>query len=288
MPLRRTIGKWLLPSTAVALLLLAAGHAIRSQLPEPILPPPVTPSTNPFGNVVAGAGFVEPSTEASTVSIISVGSQLSGVITKVAVHIDQEVNEGDLLFQLDKRATNAQLKIRQAMLAAAEAQLAKLEKQPRPEEVPPLEAQLRASTASLATAIDIRNRDRKLVATKSITDEELFASEQTAATAQAQLELAQANLALLKAGAWQPDKDIARTAVDEAQAQLDETRTTLELLEVRAPVTGTILQVNVRSGEFVSASPTQSLVVMGNLKPYHVRVSIDEEDIPRLKLDAPG
>jgi hypothetical protein len=32
----------------------------------------------------------------------------------------------------------------------------------------------------------------------------------------------------------------------------------------------------------------QSLLVMGNLKPYHVRVSIDEEDIPRLKLNAPA
>ena len=27
---------------------------------------------------------------------------------------------------------------------------------------------------------------------------------------------------------------------------------------------------------------------MGNLDPYHVRVSIDEEDIPRLKLNAPA
>jgi multidrug resistance efflux pump len=69
---------------------------------------------------------------------------------------------------------------------------------------------------------------------------------------------------------------------------LQQTLTTLNLLEVRAPVSGTVLQVNIRPGEFVSSSATQSLIVMGNLSSYHVRVSIDEEDIPRLKLNAPA
>ncbi len=37
----------------------------------------------------------------------------------------------------------------------------------------------------------------------------------------------------------------------------------------------------------MSASAAQMLIVMGNLHPYHVRVSLDEEDIRRLKLTAP-
>jgi multidrug resistance efflux pump len=81
---------------------------------------------------------------------------------------------------------------------------------------------------------------------------------------------------------------IASAAVQQAQAQVEQAMTQLALLEVRAPVAGTILQINVRPGEAVAASPGQSLVVMGNLKPYHVRVSIDEEDIPRLKLNSPA
>lgn len=81
---------------------------------------------------------------------------------------------------------------------------------------------------------------------------------------------------------------IAAAAVEQAQAQVNQANTMLGLFEIRAPVSGTILQVNVRPGEFVSSSPLQSLVIMGNLTPYHVRVSIDEEDIPRLKLNAPA
>jgi HlyD family secretion protein len=283
-----TVRKLVLPVIAMSCLALAVAHALYSQRATPVLPPPVIPATNPFGPVVAGSGFVEPSTESSTQATIAVGSQLSGVVAKVAVHIEQAVQAGDLLFELDKRQTEAELKIRRAAVVAAEAQLSKLEKQPRPEEVPPLEAQVRANEAAVRTQLDVRNRDRKLVTSAVVTQEEMVAAEQSAQSSEAQLDASRANLALLKAGAWQPDKVIAAAAVQQAQAQVDQMLTQLELLEVRAPVAGTILQINVRPGESVAASPGQTLVVMGNLAPYHVRVSIDEEDIPRLKMNAPA
>jgi multidrug resistance efflux pump len=280
--------KLLLPLIALGLLALAVAHAVISQREEPIQSPPVTPATNPFGDTVAGIGFVEPSTESSTQSTIAVGSQLAGVIAKVDVHIDQAVKAGDLLFALDKRQAEAELKIRQAALTAAQAQLVRLEKQPRAEEVPPREAQVKVDEANLREQIDVRDRDRKLVGTNAVTKEEMVAREQAVQAAQAQLEVSRANLALLKAGAWQPDKVIAAASVEQAQAQVAQAQTQLDLLEVQAPVSGTVLQINVRPGESIAASPGQSLIVMGNLDPLHVRVSVDEEDIPRLKMNVPA
>jgi hypothetical protein len=46
-------------------------------------------------------------------------------------------------------------------------------------------------------------------------------------------------------------------------------------------VDGQVLQVNVRPGEFVGAPPSQPLVVLGSVDRLHVRVDIDEHDIPR-------
>jgi multidrug resistance efflux pump len=206
----------------------------------------------------------------------------------VDVHIDQAVKAGDLLFALDKRQAEAELKIRQAALTAAQAQLVRLEKQPRAEEVPPREAQVKVDEANLREQIDVRDRDRKLVGTNAVTKEEMVAREQAVQAAQAQLEVSRANLALLKAGAWQPDKVIAAASVEQAQAQVAQAQTQLDLLEVQAPVSGTVLQINVRPGESIAASPGQSLIVMGNLDPLHVRVSVDEEDIPRLKMNVPA
>ncbi|MGE5192420.1 MAG: HlyD family secretion protein, partial [Deltaproteobacteria bacterium] len=282
--------KLALPLLAAGLLIVAFAHAIYVQQPEPDPPPPVPPPVTPFGNTVAGTGMVEPSNEASTNSWIAVGSQLSGVVTNIPVHIGQTVEAGDLLFELDKRATEAELAARKAALLAAEEQLRKLNLQPRPEEVPPLEAQVEAAEAVLQQTKDQRDRDKKLFEKGGVSPEEMVRAEQAWLTARAQAALAKANLALLKAGAWEPDKAIADANVKVARAQLEQTETTLALQEIRAPVEGTILQINIRPGEFVSTmgTQTQPLILMGRLDPIHVRVNVDEEDIPRLKLNAPA
>jgi multidrug resistance efflux pump len=101
--------------------------------------------------------------------------------------------------------------------------------------------------------------------------------------ARRQLVQAKANNQLLKAGAWYPDKEIARAAVAQAEAQVAQTRTELERTIVRAPVDGEVLQVNVRLGEYVGAPPTQTLVLLGNSHKLNIRVDIDEHDIPRFR-----
>src|SRR5690348_10140511 len=191
--------KLLVPLLALGLFSFAIVHALKSQRTEPIVPPPVTPSSSPFGNTVAGTGFVEPSTESSTQATISVGSQLSGVVTQVAVHIGQIVQQGDLLFELDNRQAMAELRVHQSALSAAQAQLSKLEQQPRPEELPALDAKVKFDEANLRELTDVRDRDRKLAQSRQITSQELVAAELAVESAQAQLEVSRANLALLKA-----------------------------------------------------------------------------------------
>ena len=93
---------------------------------------------------------------------------------------------------------------------------------------------------------------------------------------------------LLKAGAWQPDVEIAKAAVGEAQAQIEEVQTEIERATVVAPTDGVILQVNVHAGERVSDRETEALVVLGDINTYHVRVDIDERDIARFQPGAPA
>lgn len=281
-------GKLFLPALAGSLLAFAVAYAVYTQQPNPEGPPPMPPPTTPFGDTVAGAGMVEPSTESSGTSNIAVGSQLAGVVTKVLVRIGQTVKAGDPLFELDKSQTEADLRVRTASLAVAKAQLHKLRLEPRPEEVPASEAQVAAAAATLREKQDVRDRNALIVGKGAVSPEDMVASEQALRTARAQLALAKANLALLKAGAWEPDKAIAAANAELARAQVEQAKTTLALLEVRAPVDGTVLQVNVRPGEYVSTFGGQSLILMGSLLPLHVRVNVDEEDIPRLKLDAPA
>ena len=282
------IRKVMLPVVAGGMLMFAVAHAVLIQREEPETPPPMPPPTTPFGNTVAGAGMIEPSTEASGTGMVAVGSQLAGVVTRVAVRIGQPVKAGELLFELDNRQTEAELRVRQRALAIAEEQLRKLKAQPRPEEVPVTRAQVDVAEANLKLMQDQYERARRLIDRGGIAQEELVTREQAYQLARAQLAQARASLALVEAGAWQLDMAIAAANVEQARAQVDQVKTTLAILQVRAPADGTILQVNVRPGEYVSTMGGQSLVMMGNLSPMHVRVNVDEEDIPRLRLGAPA
>jgi len=106
--------------------------------------------------------------------------------------------------------------------------------------------------------------------------------------ARAALAQAQANLALQKAGAWEPDKVIARANIALAKAQIEQTKTDLDRVLVRAPVDGKVLQVNVRPGEYLGTPPSQALIVLGSIANLHVRVDIDEHDIPRFRESLPA
>ena len=98
-----------------------------------------------------------------------------------------------------------------------------------------------------------------------------------------QREQATADLQLLTAGAWEPDKAIARAAIQQAESQVLQTQVEIERALVRAPASGRVLQVNVRPGEYVGTTPGQALIVLGDTGSLRVRVNIDEADIPRVR-----
>jgi len=57
----------------------------------------------------------------------------------------------------------------------------------------------------------------------------------------------------------------------------------LSRLTVRAPRVGTILQVNIRPGEYASATPKDAAMILGDLDHLQVRADVDEQNAPRLQ-----
>lgn len=247
--------------------------------PAPMAPPP----ESPFATTVAGAGIVEAETEN-----IAIGSPTPGVVTKVLVKVDQRVKAGDELFELDDRMLQAELRSRQAMLAAAQAEVTRMENEPRPEQLRMAEAQLTEAQANQINQRDQLTRGKELFNRKVETAENLVARQQALHVADAQVAKAQAEYEMRKNGAWKFDLDVARAAVTQAEAQVEQIKTELDRLTIRALVAGRVLQVNVRPGEFVGAPPGQALIVLGNIDQMHVRVDIDEHDIPRFVPGADG
>lgn len=265
-----------LPLVAGLAVLYMSYHMLRSHQALPDLAPVVTPARAPYGEFVAGSGLVEARSRN-----IAVGSPLPGVIAEVAVDEGQMVEAGALLFRLDDRELRALLAVRQAELAAAEANLQRVESLPRAEELPPSEARVRRAQEQLQAEVDLFQRREKLSSQQMVSAEELIIRRQAVAVAREQLSQAQAEHDLLLAGAWTRDKEIARAELARARTLVEQTETELDRLEIRAPVQGHVLKVQVRKGEFVGTPPGMPLMVIGDLSVMHVRVQIDEQDLPR-------
>lgn len=79
----------------------------------------------------------------------------------------------------------------------------------------------------------------------------------------------------------------AESQVAQAQANLQSGQTQLDLLTVRAPVDGQILQLKIHRGEFATPGVlTQPLIVLGSTQPLAVRVDVDENDAWRVHTGA--
>ena len=277
--------KWALPLIAVLAFSFAVRHVVTAEARKPVPPPPVEPARSPFQGTVAATGLVEARTEN-----ISIGTATAGLVQDIYVKVGDRVKAGDPLFRIDERAKKAELESRKAALESAQAKLVKLEKQPRPEEVPPLEAKFREAEANVVSDLDLMKRARLLIDKKAISEEEMVVRDQTYAVAVAQHAKAKADLELLKAGTWEPDLRMARAEVAVAKAALVETQTALDILLVTAPVDGDVMQVNLRLGEYVGipfgAATTTALVWLGDIQHLHLRVDIDEHDIGRFRDDA--
>jgi len=276
----------LLPLIALGMLLFGASHIQNRQRETPQTPPPVAPAESPYLQRVAGAGLVEAATEN-----IAIGTHLPGIVDQVFVQVGQRVRAGEPLFALDSRLIRAQIAVQETQTVSSRAELSRLEQLPRPEDLPPVLARREQSDAIVRQWEDEYARQQKLAQDGATTESALVASRQKLAAARADAAGMKAEEDRLRAGAWEADKAIARAAVTMAEAEGARLKTQLELHSVGTPelrdATGgvelTVLQVNVRPGEAVDTAGGRALVMLGDVRRKHVRVDIDEHDVPRFQ-----
>lgn len=281
---------FLLPVVAIGMILFATHHVLSRQQPIEQSHPPFPPAASLGADCVAGAGIVEPCTEN-----ILIGSHLSGIVDKVFVVVGQKVRPGDPLFQLDVRQIEADIDVKLAELEAAQAELDRLNQMPRPEDIPPVVARRKQAEALVAEMQDIYERQEKLRVTGASTDELLVSSRAKLASAVANLEQMKAEEARLRAGAWEAEKMVAQAKVTKARKEVEQLQTERDRSTMRAPHGSfagieadelEVLQVNVRPGEYVAAVAGTEIIVLGDTRQKHVRVDIDEHDIPRFSKSA--
>lgn len=276
------IRTYLIPLLAVAGLIFAVVTVVKGSRPPAAQPPVIEPPTAPFAAFVAGSGLIEPSSQN-----VAIGSPVGALVARVAVGVGADVKQGDVLFELDAREVRSTLESRRAALGTAEKSLARLRAGTRAELLPPARAKVAEAQADLADMQSQLERWKQVSDPRAVSADDLSRKTFAVETARARLESARAQLALLEAGTWTPDIEVAGAQVEEARAQVAAAETELDRRVVRAPMDGRVLQVNVRAGEFASAGPLATpLMLLGTVTPMHVRVDVDENEAWRARAGA--
>ncbi len=251
LPDNLSFSRKILPILAVVGLVIAALF-IWSSLPDRETTEPERQPAKASGEMANSARVAGAGLVEPSSEIIDIGSALSGLITDLRVQPGDFVEKGQPLFVVDDRAVRSRLQEANAAVGEARAAIS--------------EAQTARSTAQRQLAL-YNNIDDAAAVSQS----EVIRAEGEAAAASSRLELARARL-------------------NAAQASASSARTELGRLTVRAPIAGEILAVNIRPGEFVSTQGGSStpFIQMGETRPLHVRIDVDENEAVRLDIGAPA
>lgn len=148
----------------------------------------------------------------------------------------------------------------EAALAVARAKLADLKAGARPEEVRKAEADVRRWQATLYEARQEHARQEKLLADDFTSQQSVDQARERLKVAEAELESAEENLRMLKAGPTKTEIAVQAATVEEAAARLALAQAHLAECVIAAPFAGVITAVHVRPGDLVT--PRSPLIEM--------------------------
>jgi RND family efflux transporter MFP subunit len=199
--------------------------------------------------------------------------QVSGLIVKLPVKEGQKVKKGDLIAQLREDEFRARLKALQGELGQARAVLQKLRAGERPEEQKRRQAQMRAAEAKLTNARAEYDRDRQLLARRSVSRTD-YERSQTAL--QVALEEYEAARQTLEKGTAAREEDIQakEAAVQGLEGRVVEAKLQLDDCTLRAPYDGVIAKRFVESNQSVQVN--QPVVKFQDVEEIRVAVDVPE------------
>jgi RND family efflux transporter MFP subunit len=176
---------------------------------------------------------------------VRIAPSASGLVGKVPVKVGDVVKAGETLFVMDDRDARSTVSTAAAQVTVQEARLAE------------------AATV-VADRQDSLTRTARLRQKEVASVDETRRDEFALQAAQRQFQRAAADLEL-------------------AREQLNDARVRLDLLTVRAPRDGTVLQVNIREGEYAAVNAAEPAILLGDISRLQLRADVDESDAPRIK-----
>jgi HlyD family secretion protein len=228
---------------------------------------------------VTASGTVNPQ------NTVTVGTQVSGIISQLYVDFNSKVKTGEVLARINPNTIQAQLDQAEANLAQAQASAAEADANTTAQAAGATAAQtaIPKAQAALTTAQEQLTRDQALltqgyVPQETVQTDQSTVSQDEAALAQAQAAYTQSQAQTQAQGAG---ANAADAAVQAAQATVQQDAINLTNTVITSPVNGTVIARDVSVGQTVAASLAAPTLfsIAENLDKMEVDINVGEPDI---------
>lgn len=210
----------------------------------------------------------------------TVGFELPGRLTQLLVKEGDAVQAGALLARIDDGLEKSSRDAQASQAEVAKQQASAVKAGARGEEVRSLSARVDAAKATETLLQKQVGRERTLVERGVLAQASLDELEGQLARASAERESLEHNLKLLRQGARHEDVSVANARAQAATAALEMNDARLVRHELRAPIHGTVLDVNFEQGEVVGAAAP--VVTLADAQRPYVDIFVPQAEISRV------
>jgi HlyD family secretion protein len=234
--------------------------------------------------VLSVSGYVVPHHK------IAVGGKVMGRVQWIGVEKGDRVKQGQTLVRLEDVEYVAQVNQARGNLAAAQARLDALKVGSRPEEKLRDQASVRQAEANLKNAEFDYERTERLYRNGVTSKADLDRATAARDTARAVLASIRQTSTMTDIGPRVEDIRAGEALVKQLKGALDYAQTQLDATQIKAPVSGTVLQREVELGEMVSPNSfgengaKTSVVSLADLNDLQIELDISQADFARLKM----
>ena len=255
----------------------AGGYLAYDKIKENSVEEPVAYEIKDY--VVAAPGRVEPKS-----GEIRLGATYLGRVEEVLVSVDDKVEEGELLLRLDDAEARAKLASAETEAEALREDREKAFASGREDVRKAEDAIYSAERAVTGARIEL---DYAISAKRNGTGSDSAVSDARRRLKDANDRLERERIAYVKAQskANLPAPSRAESAVSAARAEVRMAEALLDKTRIRAPIAGTILELNAKAGEVVAPSAERPLVVLGDMSVVRVKAEVDEGDVNKIKVN---
>lgn len=212
---------------------------------------------------------------------VELAFRVTGRVAALKVQEGDTVQPGDILGQLDRVPLENDLAAAQADVATAQAQLNKLTRGYRVEEIAQARATVQQREADLTNARVTAKRLQELFKKMLVTHQQIDDAEARVRESEAQLSGAREQLNLLTRGSRVEDIEAQKSTLAAAQARLAQARTSLDDTVLNAPSRG-VVSVRAREvGAIVQAGQTVYTLALND--PVWIRAYVSQPRLGRIK-----